>query len=211
MLADLKLAGRFRLEAGNTKEQSVNTPDNTLITQAQAGNRRALNQLFGQWYPRVYQVGFRYFNDEDLAAEVSQQTFVAVQKSLTQLRDAEAFKGWLYRTAINCCHTLARKRTRRQTSLDQLKTERNHSSPLTPYQEMHRQEKSQIVLAALQLIPAEQREVILMKEYEGLKFREIAEILELSENTVKSRLYYGLKAMRKLLEDRKLHKDLLYE
>lgn len=189
----------------------METPDNILILQAQDGNRQALNQLFGQWYPRVYQVGYRYFNDEDLAAEVSQQTFVAVQKSLQQLRDAQAFKGWLYRTAINCCHTLARKRTRRQISLDQLKTERVMDGPMTPYQEMHRREKSEIVLAALQLIPAEQREVILMKEYEGLKFREIADILELSENTVKSRLYYGLKAMRKLLEDCKLHKDLLYE
>lgn len=189
----------------------METSDNKLIRQAQSGDRRALNQLFGQWYPRVYNMAYRYFSDEDMAADVSQQTFVAIQKSLTKLRDPQAFKAWLFRTAINCCHSLARKNYRHQASLEEISLEENRSRPVTPYQELDRKERSQIVLAVLQEIPEEQREVIVMKEYEGLKFREIAEILQLSENTVKSRLYYGLKAMRKLLEDCRLHKDLLYE
>lgn len=185
--------------------------DNKLIRQAQSGDRIALNQLFGQWYPRVYNMAYRYFHDEDLAADVSQQTFVSIQKSLSKLRDPQAFQAWLFRTAINCCHSLARKRQRHQSSLEVISMDETRSGPVTPYQELNRKERSGIVLAALQKIPHEQREVIVMKEYEGLKFREIAEILQLSENTVKSRLYYGLKAMRKLLEDCRLHKDLLYE
>lgn len=189
----------------------METPDHQLIRQAQSGNRSALNQLFGQWYPRVYNMAYRYFHDEDLAADVSQQTFVSIQKSLAQLRDPQAFKAWLFRTAINCCHSLARRQYRREATLEVVRTQDRGSAPVTPYQELDRKERSRIVLAALQEIPEEQREVIVMKEYEGLKFREIAEILQLSENTVKSRLYYGLKAMRKLLEDCRLHKDLLYE
>lgn len=189
----------------------MNTPDHNLIREAQSGDRSALNQLFGQWYPRVYNMAYRYFNDEDLAADVSQQTFVYIQKSLEQLRDPQAFRAWMYRTAINCCHSLARRKHRRQMTMEALGAENNHHRPLTPYQELDRKERSRIVLAVLQQIPEEQREVIVMKEYEGLKFREIAEVLQLSENTVKSRLYYGLKAMRKLLEDCRLHKDLLYE
>ena len=66
-------------------------------------------------------------------------------------------------------------------------------------------------MAALQKIPADQREVILMKEYEDLKFREIAEILDVSVNTVKSRLYYGLNALRKLLTDCQLLNELYHE
>ena len=186
-------------------------PDHNLIQEAQAGDKRALNKLFGQWYPRVYSLAYRYFSDEDEAADVSQQTFVTIQRSLGQLRDPQAFKSWLFRTAINCCHTQARKQHRRKQSMESYPAADYVKHPRTPYQELNRQEKSKIVLAALQKIPAEQREVILMKEYEGLKFREIAEALQLSENTVKSRLYYGLKAMRKLLEDSRLHKDLLYE
>lgn len=189
----------------------METPDHKLIRQAQSGHRQALNQLFGQWYPRVYNLAYKYFNDEDLAADVSQQTFVAIQKSLAQLRDPQAFKAWIYRTAINCCHSIARRRHRRQASMEVFRLEPQQEGPATPYQELNRKERSRIVLAALQDIPAEQREVIVMKEYEGLKFREIAEVLALSENTVKSRLYYGLKAMRKILEDSRLYKDVWYE
>ena len=189
----------------------METPDNRLIRLAQSGDRRALNELFGQWYPRVYNMAYRYFNNEDLAAEISQQTFVAIQKSLGQLRDPQAFTAWLYRTAINCCHTLARRQQRQKISLELIGARDEQPAPETPYQELDRKERSRIVLAALQEIPEEQRAVIVMKEYEGLKFREIADVLQLSENTVKSRLYYGLKAMRKILEDCRLHKDLWYE
>lgn len=189
----------------------MKTPsDYSLVQQAQQGNRRALNQLFGQWYPRVYNLAHRYFGDADQAAEVSQQTFVAIQRGLGKLRDPQAFKAWLYRTAINCCHSAARKRHRRREQRETLSIATN-GQPSTPYQQLRRSERNAIVQQALQHIPAEQREVIVMKEYENLKFREIADILQLSENTVKSRLYYGLKAMRKHLENRKLHKDLYYE
>jgi len=55
----------------------------------------------------------------------------------------------------------------------------------------------------------EQREVVIMKEYEGLKFREIAEVLNISENTVKSRMYYGLDGLRKILEKRNINKETI--
>jgi RNA polymerase sigma factor (sigma-70 family) len=55
----------------------------------------------------------------------------------------------------------------------------------------------------------EQREVVIMKEYEGLKFREIAEILNISENTAKSRMYYGLDALRKVLEKKNINKETI--
>jgi RNA polymerase sigma-70 factor (ECF subfamily) len=71
-------------------------------------------------------------------------------------------------------------------------------------------EKKEIVLAALQQIPTEQRTVIIMKEYEGLKFREIAEILDVSENTVKSRLYYGLKALRNYFLNNDLKREVYH-
>jgi RNA polymerase sigma factor (sigma-70 family) len=58
-------------------------------------------------------------------------------------------------------------------------------------------------------LSVEQREVVIMKEYEGLKFREIAETLNISENTVKSRMYYGLEGLKKILENRKITKETI--
>ncbi|HMQ90166.1 MAG TPA: sigma-70 family RNA polymerase sigma factor, partial [Flavilitoribacter sp.] len=81
----------------------------------------------------------------------------------------------------------------------------------SPHEQVLRSERARIIMDALQKIPADQREVILMKEYEDLKFREIAEILDVSVNTVKSRLYYGLNALRKLLTDCQLLNELYHE
>ncbi len=185
--------------------------DIQLVIHAQNGDRRALNRLFSNWYPRVYNLAFRYFADPDRAAEVCQQTFLLVQRGLKQLREPGHFKSWLFRSAINCCHEEGRgiqRRTRNQEIL--LRQPVNGTSP-SPHEYLLRGEKARIMMAALQKIPAEQREVILMKEYEELKFREIAEILDVSANTVKSRLYYGLDALRKLLTDCHLLNELYHD
>ena len=74
---------------------------------------------------------------------------------------------------------------------------------------MHRTELADILQAALSELNVEQREVVIMKEYEGLKFREIAEVLNISENTVKSRMYYGLDGLRKILDRKNITKDTI--
>jgi len=86
----------------------------------------------------------------------------------------------------------------------------NESAP-SPHQLYQQSERSSIVAEALQKLSEEQRTIIIMKEYEGLKFREIAELLNISENTAKSRLYYGLKNLRKILDDARLSNELNYE
>ncbi len=70
-------------------------------------------------------------------------------------------------------------------------------------------ELSDILQECLTTLSDEQREVVIMKEYEGLKFREIAEALNISENTVKSRMYYGLEAMKRILERRNITKETI--
>ena len=68
-----------------------------LIIQAQEGNQTALNQLFSDWYRRVYNIAYKYFSDAQLAKEMCQQTFVVVQEKLIQLKEPATFKVWLYR------------------------------------------------------------------------------------------------------------------
>ena len=78
-----------------------------------------------------------------------------------------------------------------------------------PESQLHRTELADILQQALSELNAEQREVVIMKEYEGLKFREIAEVLNISENTVKSRMYYGLEGLRKILDRKNINKDTI--
>ena len=72
-----------------------------------------------------------------------------------------------------------------------------------PHKQLVRSQEIQAVKDALMRIPKDQREVIILKEYEGLKFREIAGILDISENTAKARMYYGLNALKKTLNANK--------
>lgn len=182
-----------------------------LIVKAQQGDHFALNQLFTQWYPKVYNIAHRYFADAETAREISQQSFLQVQQKLGELKDPGSFKVWLYRTTINLCHLEARRIKNRKRHYEGYRKIRPNGLASDPEELYQKQEQTEIVLAALQKIPAEQRTVIIMKEYEGLKFREIAAVLDISENTAKSRLYYGLSALRKFFLTTDLKKEVHYE
>lgn len=169
-----------------------------LIIKAQTGNQAALNQLFSDWYRRVYNTAYKYFSDAQLAKEISQQTFVVVQEKLIQLRDPATFKVWLYRITMNQCHEHYRKQKTRTNYEEKYGLSTMMSTPKSPDTLYEKNEQAQLILQAIQQLPVEQRTVLIMKEYEGLKFREIAETLGISENTAKSRLYYSLKALRKM-------------
>ena len=170
-----------------------------LILRAQRGDQQALNQLFSNWYDRVFNTAYRYCSDTQLAKEITQQTFLIVQEKLGQLLDPESFKVWLYRITINQCHGEVRKATTRDSHQYRFSDAARNNVSESPERIYERTERSELVLKAIQQLPEEQRVVVIMKEYEGLKFREIAEALDISENTAKSRMYYGLKALRKSL------------
>ena len=78
-----------------------------------------------------------------------------------------------------------------------------------PEKEFQQKETEEIMTNILKTLPEEQKVVIIMKEYEGMKFREIAETLEISENTAKSRLYYGLKSLKKTIENSGLNLEYI--
>ena len=85
--------------------------------------------------------------------------------------------------------------------------EESHHRNENPERQLRHSELSDLLQACLMELSHEQREVVIMKEYEGLKFREIAEALNISENTAKSRMYYGLDGLKKILEQKKITKE----
>lgn len=192
-----------------------------IVRNAVRGNERAFSQLMNLWYKRIYNFCFKYFGNHDMAMEVTQSTFISVHKSIGKLKDPESFKSWIYRIALNKCHEEDRKNKRRSwLSIFQKDNDEedhmlqfNHHTDdgfYNPDKVIEDKEMEDIVMSCLQVIPEEQKILVIMKEYEGLKFREIAASLEISESTAKSRLYYGLKAMKKQLEQRNVYKENIY-
>ena len=182
-----------------------------LIGKINDGDAAAMNELFSLWYERVYNIAWKYFGEEDAAMDVCQQTFVTVHKKISSLQNPSKFKFWLYRSVINHCHMESRKRKSRANLKEKITQFRLGGRQERPDEIYHRNERSKMVLDALQKIPEEQKTVIIMKEYEELTFREIAETLGISEGTAKSRLYYGLKNLRKVLLKENITKEYNYE
>lgn len=182
------------------------THADVLIEQARQGEEKARNQLVSLWFKRIYNFAYKYFDDHDLAMEVAQRTFITMDNKIKGLTDIGAFKSWLYRIALNYCHDELRSTYRREARMRPMQPsdQQQQSSMPGPQVTIEQKELAEHLQLALNELSKEQREVLLMKEFEGLKFREIANVLEVSENTVKSRLYYALGHLRKILSERNI-------
>ncbi|EAY27362.1 RNA polymerase sigma factor [Microscilla marina] len=197
--------------------------DEMLVNKARNGDRKAFNHLVNLWNNRIYNFTYKYFNDHDLAMEATQRTFIAVYKNLQKLEQPARFRSWLYRIASNNCHEEERRNKRRWTvSLFKSAQKAGEEAPpwgkyekdtnrfANPDQQYQKTELEQVLHRALKELSEEQRIVVIMKEYEGLKFKEIAEALAISENTAKSRMYYGLNALRKVLNKWNINKETIH-
>jgi RNA polymerase sigma factor (sigma-70 family) len=191
----------------------------TLIARAREGDKNAQGRLVQLWYKRIYNFSYKYFFDHDQAMEVAQKTFISMHKNLASLQEVTRFKSWLYTIAVNYCREEVRKKkNNRSLSLNQFgagegedsyRWEESHHRRENPERQLRHSELSDLLQECLMLLPVEQKEVVIMKEYEGMKFREIAETLNISENTVKSRMYYGLDGLKKILELKKITKETI--
>lgn len=175
------------------------------------GDLKAQNQLVEQWYKRIYNYAYKFLGEHDLAMECTQRTFIKMNAHIGGLQESASFRAWLYIIVANCCREEYRKRKRQMhVAIDeemhrqQWAVSKNHHND--PEQSLYHQELSEALQDAISELPEAQREVLIMKEYEGLKFKEIAVILGVSENTAKSRLYYSYKSMRSILEKKNITK-----
>lgn len=179
----------------------------SLIEKSIRGDEHAYGKLVGLWFKRIYNFSLKYFADHDLAMEVTQLTFIIVYKKIDRLKDLDSFKYWLYKIALNNCREEDRRQKKKNWSSifmndDVRHVESKYGHPEVEYQ---KKEKEELIAELLKTLPDEQKTMVIMKEFEGMKFREISETLNISENTAKSRLYYGLKALKKLLERSELN------
>jgi RNA polymerase sigma-70 factor (ECF subfamily) len=142
-----------------------------------------------------------------LAADLTQETFIRVYRSLPELRDARAFQSWLYRIAANIVRD-ERKRARLPTvSLDELvegkegeAAEREFADwSDNPERKLVQQELSQAVDCAVASLSPEHREVIVLHHLRGLEVRDVARVLQIAEGTVKSRLGRARAILRRKL------------
>lgn len=177
--------------------------DERLLEHALEGDGACFGELARRWQRRIYGFICRYVGNREEARDLTQDTFAKAFQNLDRLADSRRFPSWLYKIALNECRMRFRRQNRGViVPLEEYvqREERGGFPTPTPEDTLEAGENVRILRQAVAQLPEEQRVVIVMKEYQGLKFHEIAEILDLPLSTVKSRMYLGLKTLKKLVE-----------
>jgi RNA polymerase sigma-70 factor (ECF subfamily) len=181
------------------------TTDEHIVERALTGDADAFGEIVKRWERRIFALAYGMLGREEDARDATQETFIAAFKNLRAFRGDARVSSWLHRIAVNQCITRQRRaKVRGESALDD-EQERNAASFAAPLEQLpgrvaEGQERVAAVRRAVNALPAELRQVIVMKEFEELTFREIADVLELPLSTVKSRLYTALKQLQMRLE-----------
>ena len=177
--------------------RSASAADNELelIAQAQQGDRRAFGELVLRHQQGVINVVYRMCGDENLAEDAAQEAFIRAWQNLPNYRPRSAFRNWLYRIATNVALD-ALRRERETVNVDELPLPSLEEGPEAVVEE---RERGKLVRRAVLALPAASRSVLVLREYEGLSYREIAETLAIPIGTVMSRLNYARKRLRQSL------------
>jgi RNA polymerase sigma-70 factor, ECF subfamily len=165
--------------------------DRDLIAKARRGNVEAYNLLVSRWDRRIFNYLYRLVRDREDALDLSQDVFLKAFQNLKKLEDPSRFSPWLYRIAHNEAYSLLRK-TRPDGELGEEKAD-------VPGRRLLPLEVGLAVESAMARLTEEQREVVVLKIYEGFKFEEIADVLGSPVSTIKSRLYTALDLLKETL------------
>jgi RNA polymerase sigma factor (sigma-70 family) len=176
-----------------------------LVVRAQQGDSAAMNDLIGQCYNRLYAAAYQTVKNQDTACDVTQEACLEIMTSLEKLENPAAFMAWAQRITYHQCtryfrqskEILVDENEDGETIFDSLPDESEAAQIDKAYET---KEFQQEMMSIINSLPPEQRSALLLHYYERLSVKQIAEIQGTTEGTVKSRLNYGRKAMKKQVE-----------
>ncbi len=166
-----------------------------LILEAQRGDQDAFCRLVHHFHDRVINVVYRMCGDPYLAEEAAQMAFIKAWQHLSEFQLHTNFRNWLYRIAINAALDIIRK----EKPAENLDETRLISPEENAEMRLEKQERIRQIRKAVLALPDASRAVIVLREYEELSYREIAETLDISIGTVMSRLSYARNRLAQIL------------
>ena len=177
--------------------------ESILVADLCDGDMTALAILVDRHKDLVYRVAMQITKNSDDASDVLQDAFLKVYDSINAFRQESAFETWLYRIVVNLSIDAVKKRKRQQESMASLSevsdVHQNQDIQQDPTRQAERNELQEWVTQAVNSLSIKHRAVVILHELEGLSHPQIADILDCSEGTVRSRLHYARKKLRVLL------------
>jgi len=172
--------------------------DSELIKEITAGSHAAMEMLVARHYKSVYAYVYRQTGNYHLSCDVTQEIFIRMIKGLRAYREDGKFINWLFKIAVNCCRDHCRSYAKQTSQLHTLSIDLSDERD-NVYEIFCRKAEREKLKAVLDSLPSLQREVIILKFYYGFKIKEIAELTQALQSTVKSRLREGIANLKKRL------------
>ena len=189
-----------------TQQDKASLADDVLVRRSQRGDMVAFEELVTRHRDKIYARAFSMMRNEDEAVDLSQEAWVKGWQRLKQFQGESSFLTWMTRIVINLCLDQLRKQKRhRSESIEQMDEETGgveRQMPvitLNPTEGLERQELRQRIDKALGQLSYEHRTVLILHEFEGLEYKEIAKRMVCSIGTVMSRLFYARRRMANLM------------
>ena len=180
--------------------------EKVLVQQAKAGDRNAFAALVSAYETKIYNLALRYLGNREDAMDASQEVFLRVFRFLPGFQEESGFSTWIYRIGVNVCKDMLAKQSRRNEQSLEVEDEDDKQRTMeladhryTPEQIVENAELRSVLSEAIAALPDQQREVIVLRDIQGLSYDEIANVLSLEPGTVKSRLSRARENLRKKL------------
>ncbi len=183
-----------------------------LVERCRQGDQRAFRTLVERYQRKVFSLAFGLLKDPDEARDISQEAFLKAHRHIGSFQGTASFYTWLYRITVNLCIDRKRKVGRgSEVELDERLSHRQVGSPadvlsaqklsFNPQRVAQSSELRHRILEALAQLSEQHRAVLVLREVEGLSYKEIADSMDCPEGTVMSRLFHARRQMQQLLSD----------
>ena len=176
--------------------------DQQLVARAQAGDARGFDLLVLKYQPRIISLISRYVSDVHEVQDIAQEAFIKAYRALPKFRGDSAFYTWLYRIAINTAKNYLASRGRRPPGTDvDVEDAENFEGAValrvadSPESQLFGEELAKVVDAAIRELPDDLRAAGTLREFDGLSYEDIAEIMGCPVGTVRSRIFRAREAI----------------
>jgi len=170
--------------------------DELLVLRSQEGDVAAFDELVGRWQERLWRHAWRLLGDEDAAWDALQEAWIGISRGIRRLEDAAAFPAWAYRITSNKCRDRIRRERRRRRAVETYSEQVRQTDD-----DARADDRIADLREALARLPGRDRAILSLRYEEGFDTAATAAILRVPEGTVKSRLHYARKRLRKFLEE----------
>lgn len=181
------------------EEDSKNASDEELLRLVAGGDEHAFELLVGRYQQAVFNTVYRYTGNSDDVQDLAQEIFIKVWRNAGKFKGKSKFSTWLYSITANHCINYRRKNRRGHISLDQLALSGKVPDSLKVKPDWEQQRRVRLVRKALDELPNRQRMALILAQFEGRSYKEIAEIMKVSVSSVESLIFRARRAIKQKL------------